>query len=413
MNILYINCVGSREGLATLDVYTPIKELVERGNMISLISMNDGTPHYKLKYESGGIFKVYPIMPPTIPSSVAQSPIPRTRALFIISLYLTFFLLMLKINRIIKKNRPQLLLSSSDYSLPIISFLLSRINKTPLIMVFRETHLETIFLVWKYHIIFKLAAAFLMFFNHTIFKRIRYSVAISKGFELFLENYLGLKNVTTINLMCYELTKVPRSNKFRSVSYGLGNEIIFYAGSLDPARRLDVLIDAFSEIAKRYVKSRLVIAGNGTSFNLRTYAEKNCENDLRKRIDFLGLLPREEILALLPIVDVCVDPFPCEDWTASCKMVEYMAYGKCVIATDNFRNRSYVQNGINGMLFKPNDVEDLKDKLSMVLRNAELRKELGQNARRTIEKEFDVRKVVSTFEEFCLRVLSDFYGRDS
>lgn len=409
MNILYINCVRSKEGLATLDVYTPIRELVKRGNMVSLISMNDGTPHYKLKKESGGMFEVYPIIPPTVPPSVARSSM-----LFIVLSYLAFFPLILKINRIIRKSRPQLLLSSSDYSLPIASFLLSKANKIPLIMVFRETHLETISLVWKYHVVFKLAAAFLMSLNHTIFKRVRYLVAISEGFETFLKGYLGLKNVTTINLMCYnldELTKVPRSDKLRSSSYTLGDENIFYAGSLDPARRLDVLIDAFSEIAKRYAKARLIIAGNGTSFKLSTYLKKEWEDDLRKRIDFLGFLPREEILALLPLVDVCVDPFPCEDWTPSTKMVEYMAYGKCVVAAQNFRNRLYVQNGINGLLFEPNDVGDLIDKLNIVLGDAKLRKELGQNARRTVERKFDVRKVVSTFEEFCLKVLGDFHGK--
>ena len=127
--------------------------------------------------------------------------------------------------------------------------------------------------------------------------------------------------------------------------------------------------------------------------------------DLLERIRFLGFLPRKDILTLMKITDIFVDPYPRKVWTPSGKIIEYMAFGKCIITTDVFSHRYFIQDGINGLLFKPNNERDLITKLDLALSNECLRKHLGQNARKTAEKLFDVKKVISEFEKFCVSVI--------
>jgi len=396
MRILYIAYAKSNEDLATLDIYTPIKELIKRGNIIHLVSMNDGTSSYKVRGKRGGTLKVYPILPPISLSILS-----------VLTLYFSSFHLMLKIHKIIQKTDPYLLISSGCYSLPIISFILSKMNKLKLIIIHRETNLESIYFVSRHNIIIRFFAAILMKLNHIIYKKVQYSLAISKSIELFLRNLLDLKNIITINLLCFDLNDVITLQKDRSkFAFNSEDIIILYSGSVDPVRRIDILIDAFSEIVKKYNTTRLVITGKTPyAYVISDYLKKIKEMDLLERIRFLGFLPRKDILTLMKIADIFVDPYPRKVWTPSGKIIEYMAFGKCIITTDVFSHRYFIQDGINGLLFKPNNERDLITKLDLALSNECLRKHLGQNARKTAEKLFDVKKVISEFEKFCVSVI--------
>lgn len=403
LRIIYIDYVRSKEGYATLDVFTPLKELAKRGDVAVLISKNDGTSYYSIRNENGGVFRVFPILPPRVrTSSALLSPL---------TLYLSSFELLYRINRIIRATKPHFLLSSSDYSLPLLSFLLSKMNKIPLILTFREMHLELFALLPNHNIFVTQGAKFLSRLNQLVYRRVQHSIAIFEGFEVFLRAYMNLTNVTTIDLMCYDLEESPRAIHSSHLKKLISNptEItILYAGSIRPERRLDVLVDAFSKIASRNSTVRLLIAGNGELEKLKTYVKKNVEPSITQRIHLLGSLPRDEVLALLRLVDVCVDPFPCKDWTASTKLIEYMVYGKCVITTDCFKNRFYIKNKFNGLLFRSNDVSDLVNCLESVLGDDTLRTKIGKNARETINEKFNVKKVVPLFRDFCLQAVLDF-----
>ncbi|MCC6546655.1 glycosyltransferase family 4 protein [Candidatus Sumerlaeota bacterium] len=72
----------------------------------------------------------------------------------------------------------------------------------------------------------------------------------------------------------------------------------------------------------------------------------------------------------------------------SVALLEYMACGKAVVATDVGGTREAVQHGINGLLCRPGDPKDLAEKIRMLITDKELRHRLGLNARRTIEEKF-------------------------
>jgi len=395
MNILYINYVESKEGLGTLDVFAPFKELARRGNKIILVSLNDGTKHYKLKFQKSGVLEVYPIIPITF------RPL-KSQMLLVILTYLCSPLLLIKLVRIIDKNRSQILLSSSDYSLPTISFLLSRLRKIPLVLIHRETHLESFYLFSDHSFLIKYTALILAKINQFFYRRVKYSVAISKSIKVFLCNSLHLGNIRTINLLCVDLQEfdsVKESSVPRRILPRSKELTVLYSGSLSRLRRLDVLVEAFVEISRKYPDVRLVISGNLPSAE-KTYLVKNLNKDIIERLSFTGFLPRRDLLHLMLSSDVCVDPSPVKSWNPSGKIAEYMASAKCIVTTDTFTHRFFIESGVNGLFFRPNNVKDLVDKLDLVLGSPELRKKLGAEARKTIEREFDVREVGQIFEGF-------------
>lgn len=400
MNVLYVSYVKSREGRGTLDVFVPFREMARRGNRIILVSINDGTKHYELKFQKGGTLEVYPIIPLTF------RPL-RSQLLLVILTYLCSPLLLSKLIRIIDKNQSQLLLSSSDYSLPMISFLVSRLRKVPLVLIHRETHLESFYFFSDHSFLIKYAALILTKINHFFYGRVKTcSVAISKSIEVFLCNHLGLRNITTINLLCVDLQEfnsVKQSMRAHSVLRKIlpyaKELVVLYSGSLSRLRRIDILIDAFFKISKKYTDVRLVITGNLPPHE-KMHLTKNQNKNLIEKVSFTGFLPRRDLLYLMFRSDVCVDPSPVKSWNPSGKIAEYMASEKCVITTDTFTHRFFIRNGVNGLFFKPNDVKGLVDRLDLALENPELRKKLGREARENVEREYDAKTVAQIFEQF-------------
>jgi glycosyltransferase involved in cell wall biosynthesis len=238
--------------------------------------------------------------------------------------------------------------------------------------------------------------------NHFFYNRVKYSVAISSSIKIFLHNYLRLRNITTINLLCIDLEEFnldKKTNELGRLFFNTEELVILYSGSLSRLRRVDVLIDAFYEISKKYPNTRLIITGNPPSTEYINFNNSK-DRSIIQTVSFAGFVSKKELLHLMFRSDICVDPSPVKDWGPSCKIAEYMASKKCVITTNTFTHRFFIQDGVNGLLFKPNNTKDLIDKLDLALGNPELRKKLGRYARKTIEEEYDVTKVAQSFERF-------------
>jgi glycosyltransferase involved in cell wall biosynthesis len=189
--------------------------------------------------------------------------------------------------------------------------------------------------------------------------------------------------------------------------------VLFYGGNIEPYRRVDMLIYAFSNLSKKYPKLRLIISGYGKS--KKDLIRKTNKLGLSKSVIFIDWLPRKEMPKLLSMVDVCIDTYPRSDWptcmTPSDKLLEWMSSGKCVITSRVYSHSQIIKDGFNGLLYEPGSIEDLVSKLEMLFRNNEMIKALGNNARRIIKEKYDVRKVVPLFEDFCVNVLFEQYAR--
>lgn len=405
MKIVYINFVESKEGLGTLDVFTPLKELARRGNEITLISLNDGTKHYKLKYGSKGFLEVLPILPLKLHS--LKAPL-----LQVVLMYLNSLTIFTRLVQTIAKQKPQIILSSSDYSLPFISFFASMIGKVPVVLIHRETHLESYYFFPNYSLPVKYVSAFLAKINLFFYRKFRRSLAISKSIEVFLSQSLNLNNITTINLLCTNIQDINKQ------SVGIRNEggimpiasnelVILYSGYFSRIRGIDTLFKAFNLISKDYPNSILRISGN-VNLTEWKYLKQNLGRAALSKVSLTGFLSRREMINVMLHSVLCVDPSPVNSWNPSGKIAEYMASAKCVVTTDTFTHRFFIKNGVNGLLFEAGNVEDLVKKLELALANPEYREMLGNRARLTIEESFEVRKVATLFEEFLKAAIKEY-----
>ena len=80
-------------------------------------------------------------------------------------------------------------------------------------------------------------------------------------------------------------------------------------------------------------------------------------------------------------------------------ILEAMAYGKPVIATNVGGNPMLVKSGETGFLYEFNDIDELKSVISGVLQNAEIRVKLGRQARSWVEQQYSLTKTAALYRE--------------
>lgn len=116
---------------------------------------------------------------------------------------------------------------------------------------------------------------------------------------------------------------------------------------------------------------------------------------------FLGIQPFKKVLAELDYSDIFV--LPCviaknggRDISPNA-LIEAMAMKLPVISTKIAAIPEMIEDGVSGILVSPNDEDSLVEAIIKLIKEPELRKSLGENARKRVEERFDLNKNYSKF----------------
>jgi len=169
--------------------------------------------------------------------------------------------------------------------------------------------------------------------------------------------------------------------------------IVGVTSQLSKSKGIDRLILVFQKIAKIYPETRLVITGEGKQKeSLERLAR---EIDPSERIIFSGFSP--DPFRVAAGYDIAVSNSRFEGFPNN--VVEYFAAGKPVVTTNAGGVAEMVKHEENALLIPYDDDAQLYDKIIMLIENQELRKKLGQNAIKTIEKGFSEDIMIEKLEE--------------
>lgn len=146
-----------------------------------------------------------------------------------------------------------------------------------------------------------------------------------------------------------KLEKWSQSRQSVSVDHG---HIVLYLGTLIRDRKLDFLIRVHKLVLDQIPDAKLYLVGGG-----------QCPEDEQMLVDeakrlgildaiiFTGFLPVEKAWEYLSLANVCVSPFyptPILNSTSPTKLVEYMAFGKPVVANDHPDQLNVIDNSKAG-----------------------------------------------------------------
>ena len=169
---------------------------------------------------------------------------------------------------------------------------------------------------------------------------------------------------------------------------------------LSHEKRHCTLIDAIRELADRGNSVFLYLVGDGP---LRRELESQVLRlDLSAHVCFLG--NRNDVPQLLPRFDVFVLPSSFEGMPLT--VLEAMASGLPVIATNVGALSEMVEEGINGYLVPPDNPGALAIAIERLVRDKDLRTRMGRVSRKMAVERFDLSTAVRRHEELYLKLLA-------
>lgn len=164
---------------------------------------------------------------------------------------------------------------------------------------------------------------------------------------------------------------------------------ILFVGGLDKAhyfKGVDNLIKACAGLA---IKDwQLVIGGEGDlKANYETLAK---ELEIKDKVIFVGKLKAEELIKAYQSASVLVLPSINSNEAFGIVLIEALACGTPVIASDLPGVRSVFSDHIEGLLIKPRSVSDLTEKLETILNDNDQRELMRLNARELAVNKYDI-----------------------
>jgi phosphatidyl-myo-inositol alpha-mannosyltransferase len=157
-----------------------------------------------------------------------------------------------------------------------------------------------------------------------------------------------------------------------------GRVNILFVGRLDPRKGVHHLLAAMPRVVERTGgRARLLIVGNSY---LRAQLEARVPAALRDHIRFLGHVPSADLPRWFATGDIFVSPASGNE-SFGIVLLEAMAAGRPVVATDIPGYRSVIQPGENAEAFPPGDVASLARVLVRLIEDPARRAELARRGR--------------------------------
>ncbi|MEW5843891.1 MAG: glycosyltransferase family 4 protein [Bacteroidota bacterium] len=265
-------------------------------------------------------------------------------------------------------------------------------------------------IIHSHHRYFDLAAAIISKFIHvrtitTVHskvngkKKISYRastiVAVSKSINDHLLNYFGvercrLKRIN--NFIDMDAIKCTQSKSAMRSQLGVMHDdiLIGYVGRMDFREKgIDILIEAFKLLKKECSNIRLILVGGGK--DLKTIMKMNSDEDL-------GILikePDENVFNIFQCIDLFVlpsriDPFPYV-------MMEAAALNIPIVASRVDGIPEFIDDGVGGLLFEKNNVNDLVTKIESMLADKRLRRQFTERLHKKVFDRYGKEKILPEY----------------
>jgi glycosyltransferase involved in cell wall biosynthesis len=172
--------------------------------------------------------------------------------------------------------------------------------------------------------------------------------------------------------------------------------IVAMVASFDERKDFETLVNAAIKMCLSNPSYIFLLMGSGPLLeNLRKKVpQKLLEN---RQIIFTG--KRDDIESVLQIIDAGVLMTNSENHGEgiSNSIIEYMASGKPVLATRGGGTDEVVMDHFNGFLIEPKNEEQLMEKIEVLFNDRKLLQVLGENARKFVLENFELRKKSSEY----------------
>ena len=182
--------------------------------------------------------------------------------------------------------------------------------------------------------------------------------------------------------------------------------VIAFVGRFDiPAKRPDIMVEAFNIVHKKHPQYKLVFYGGGSGIgeDINTIKKMVEQRGLQESVDFAGVvkpvldyLSKAKIFALTSAYEGIPNV-----------LLEAMSIGLPCVATDCSPGgaRFLINNRTNGILSKINDAQDVANGILYLIENPFEAERMGKHAKQDIER-FDPLVILPMWKEYIDRIIT-------
>jgi glycosyltransferase involved in cell wall biosynthesis len=175
-------------------------------------------------------------------------------------------------------------------------------------------------------------------------------------------------------------------------------------GNFSAKKDHSCMIRAFSLIHKRLPNSKLILVGKGSKKILGSCRGLTSSLNLLEHVDFITNTDHPEFYVAGCHVGVLISP---QGEGISNVIMEYMALGKPVVATDKGGNSEIVEHGRTGYLIPKNTPKTIADVILKLLQNPDRAQQMGKLGRDRIKKYFNIERMIDEYELLYYRLLTN------
>jgi len=169
----------------------------------------------------------------------------------------------------------------------------------------------------------------------------------------------------------------------------------------------EVLLRAFAAAHKQARGLRLTLIGDGIRRGPSEALAR--ELGIAKAVEFTGWVSNDQVIERLGRADIGVAPYLAIEpfYFDPAKIIEYMAAGLAVLASDQGRIVDMVENEVSGLLIPPGDDVALTAALLRLANDKQLRERLGKAARQRAEIMFSWPEISTRLLALCTEAARD------
>ncbi|MCC6569865.1 MAG: glycosyltransferase family 4 protein [Anaerolineales bacterium] len=166
---------------------------------------------------------------------------------------------------------------------------------------------------------------------------------------------------------------------------------------------VDVLAKAFVRVASENPNVNLILLGGGSQGNhIRQILMKG---GVMEQVHFGGHIGYRDLPRWYHMADIYISPSHVDG--SSVTLMEAMASGLPCLVSDIAGNKEWIEDGVNGWLFRDGDVDDLAEKILYAIKERRELKRIGELARKTAEERADWKRNFGKLLEAYEKVKSD------
>ncbi len=235
---------------------------------------------------------------------------------------------------------------------------------------------------------------------HFLFSKRSKVVAVSNAIKKELKRFEWVRDVQVIFNGIDEkhfspLSKEEKMKHRENMGFSRDDVLLINVGRMDRLKNQSVLLRVLKKLP---VQTKLLLVGDGE--NYQKLKDKTKIWGLEDRVFFFG--KRRDVNKLLRISDIFVFPSLSEGLPLA--IIEAMASGLPIVASDVGGIPELVKEKVNGFLIKPTSFNSIEKAIFNLINNSSLKEEMGRNSERLFKESFTLSSMCKAYMEIYQKV---------